>query len=42
MEKVSELHRFPSRKRFPSRNWFRAEIELARAHEHLGNSREDL
>ena len=31
-----------SRKKFLSRNWFKAKIRLARAYEHLKNLRKDV
>jgi len=41
LEDVRKLQRSLSRKRFPSHNWFRARIKLARAYEHLENMRRD-
>jgi len=42
LNKVRRLHKALSRKRYLSHNWFRAKMELARAHEHLANLRRDL
>ncbi|MFP3314695.1 MAG: transposase, partial [Thermocladium sp.] len=42
LKKVRRLHRALSRKRYLSRNWFKAKMELARAYEHLANLRRDL
>ncbi|MFP3178023.1 MAG: transposase [Thermocladium sp.] len=42
LKKVRRLHKALSRKKFLSRNWFKAKMELARAHEHLANLRRDL
>jgi len=42
LKKVKRLHKALSRKRYLSRNWFKAKIKLARAYEHLANLRKDL
>ena len=42
LKKVRRLHKELSRKKFLSRNWFKAKMELARAYEHLANLRKDL
>ena len=42
LKKVKRLHKALSRKKFLSKNWFRAKMELARAHEHLADLRRDL
>ncbi|MFP3297701.1 MAG: transposase [Thermocladium sp.] len=42
LKKVKRLHRALSRKRYLSRNWFKAKIKLARAYEHLADLRRDL
>ncbi|EHP70526.1 transposase, IS605 OrfB family, central region [Metallosphaera yellowstonensis MK1] len=42
LNKVKKLHKALSRKEFLSRNWFKAKIRLARAHEHLKNLRKDM
>jgi len=42
LKKVKRLHRALSRKKFLSKNWFRAKMELARAYEHLADLRRDL
>jgi len=42
LNKVRRLHKALSRKRYLSRNWFRAKIKLARAYEHLADLRRDL
>ena len=42
LNKVRRLHKALSRKRYLSRNWFKAKMELARAHEHLADLRRDL
>jgi len=42
LKKVKRLHKALSRKRYLSRNWFKAKMELARAYEHLANLRRDL
>jgi len=42
LKKVKRLHRALSRKKFLSKNWFKAKMELARAYEHLANLRRDL
>jgi len=42
LKKVRRLHKELSRKRYLSRNWFKAKIKLARAYEHLANLRRDL
>jgi putative transposase len=39
--KLRKLHRQLSRKKFPSHNWFKAKIRLARAYEYLRNLRRD-
>ena len=41
-KKVKRLHKSLSRKRYLSRNWFKAKIKLARAYEHLADLRRDL
>ncbi|AWS00384.1 RNA-guided endonuclease InsQ/TnpB family protein [Metallosphaera hakonensis] len=40
--KVKHLHRILSRKKFLSKNWFKAKVKLAKAYEHLKNLRKDL
>ena len=42
LKKVRRLHKELSRKRYLSRNWFKAKMKLARAHEHLADLRRDL
>jgi len=42
LKKVRRLHKELSRKRYLSRNWFKAKMKLARAYEHLANLRKDL
>jgi transposase len=42
LNKVKKLHKALSRKEFLSRNWFKAKVRLARAHEHLKNLRKDM
>ena len=42
LKKVKRLHKELSRKKFLSKNWFKAKIKLARAYEHLANLRRDL
>ncbi|BBD73411.1 transposase [Sulfodiicoccus acidiphilus] len=42
LAKLRELHKALSRKKFLSRNWFKAKVKLARAYEHLKNLRQDL
>jgi len=42
LKKVRRLHRALSRKKFLSKNWFKAKMKLARAYEHLANLRGDL
>jgi len=42
LKKVKRLHRALSRKRYLSRNWFKAKMKLAEAYEHLANLRRDL
>jgi len=42
LKKVRRLHRALSRKKFLSKNWFKAKMKLARAYEHLANLRRDL
>jgi putative transposase len=42
LKKVRHLHRELSRKKFLSKNWFKAKRRLARAYEHLANLRRDL
>ncbi|MFP3178628.1 MAG: transposase [Thermocladium sp.] len=42
LKKVRRLHKELSRKRYLSRNWFKAKIKLARAYEHLADLRRDL
>jgi len=42
LKKVKRLHKALSRKRYLSRNWFKAKMKLVRAYEHLANLRRDL
>jgi len=42
LKKVKRLHKALLRKRYLSRNWFKAKMKLARAYEHLANLRRDL
>ncbi|MFP3298958.1 MAG: transposase [Thermocladium sp.] len=42
LKKVRRLHKELSRKKFLSRNWFKAKMRLARAYEHLADLRRDL
>ncbi|MFP3306448.1 MAG: transposase, partial [Thermocladium sp.] len=42
LKKVKRLHKALSRKKYLSRNWFKAKMKLARAYEHLANLRRDL
>ncbi|MFP3045744.1 MAG: transposase [Thermocladium sp.] len=42
LNKVRRLHRALSRKKFLSKNWFKAKMKVARAYEHLANLRRDL
>jgi putative transposase len=42
LNKVRRLHKELSRKRYLSKNWFKAGIKLARAYEHLKNLRRDI
>jgi len=42
LKKVKRLHKELSRKKFLSKNWFKAKMKLARAYEHLANLRRDL
>ncbi|MFP3298557.1 MAG: transposase [Thermocladium sp.] len=42
LKKVRRLHKALSRKKFLSKNWFKAKMELARAYEHLADLRRDL
>jgi len=42
LKKVKRLHRALSRKKFLSKNWFKAKMKLARAYEHLADLRRDL
>jgi len=42
LKKLKILHKRLSRKKFLSRNWFKAKIRLARAYEHLKNLRKDM
>ncbi|MFP3298677.1 MAG: transposase [Thermocladium sp.] len=42
LKKVRRLHKALSRKKFLSKNWFKAKMKLARAYEHLANLRRDL
>jgi len=42
LKKVKRLHKALSRKKYLSRNWFKAKMRLARAYEHLANLRKDL
>jgi len=39
LNKVRRLHKALSRKKFLSKNWFKAKMKLARAYEHLANLR---
>jgi len=41
LKKLRRLQRELSRKVFPSRNWLKTKVRLARAHEHLANLRRD-
>jgi len=42
LKKIRRLHKALSRKKFLSRNWFKAKMKLASAYEHLANLRGDL
>jgi len=42
LKKVKRLHKALSRKKFLSKNWFKAKMKLARAYEHLADLRRDL
>ena len=42
LNKVRRLHKALSRKKFLSKNWFKAKMELARAYEHMESLRRDL
>ncbi|MFP3170992.1 MAG: transposase [Sulfolobaceae archaeon] len=42
LKRLKISHRRISRKKFLSRNWFKAKIRLARAYEHLKNLRKDI
>jgi len=42
LKKVRRLHKALSRKRYLSRNWFKAKMKLARAYEHMESLRRDL
>jgi len=42
LKRIRRLHKALSRKRYLSRNWFKAKVRLARAYEHLANLRRDL
>jgi len=42
LKKVRRLHKELSRKKFLSKNWFKAKMKLARAYEHLADLRRDL
>jgi len=42
LKKVRRLHKALSRKKFLSKNWFKAKMELARAYEHMESLRRDL
>ncbi|MFP3210622.1 MAG: transposase [Thermocladium sp.] len=42
LKKVRRLHKALSRKKFLSKNWFKAKMKLARAYEHLADLRRDL
>jgi len=42
LKKVKRLHKALSRKRYLSKNWFKAKMKLARAYEHLVDLRRDL
>jgi putative transposase len=42
LNKVKRLHKSLSRKKFLSRNWFKAKIRLSRAYEHVKNLRVDM
>jgi len=42
LKKVRRLHKALSRKKFLSKNWFKAKMKLARAYEHMESLRRDL
>jgi len=42
LKKVKRLHKELSRKKFLSKNWFKAKMKLARAYEHMESLRRDL
>jgi len=42
LKKVRRLHKELSRKKFLSKNWFKAKMKLARAYEHMESLRRDL
>jgi putative transposase len=42
LNKMKKLHKALSRKKFLSRNWFKAKIRLARAYEYLKDLRKDM
>ncbi|QXJ34106.1 RNA-guided endonuclease InsQ/TnpB family protein [Saccharolobus shibatae] len=42
LRKIKYLHKELSRKKFLSKNWFKAKAKLGRAYEHLANLRKDL
>ena len=42
LKKVKRLHKELSRKKFLSKNWFKAKMRLARAYEHMESLRRDL
>jgi putative transposase len=42
LNKVRRMHKELSRKKYLSKNWFKAGIKLARAYEHLKNLRRDI
>jgi len=42
LKKVKRLHKALSRKKFLSKNWFKAKMKLARAYEHMESLRRDL
>jgi putative transposase len=42
LDKIRRLHKALSRKKYLSRNWFKAKVKLARACEHMANLRRDI
>ncbi|BCU68458.1 transposase [Sulfolobales archaeon HS-7] len=42
LRKIKHLHKELSRKKFLSKNWFKAKAKLAKAYEHLANLRKDV